>query len=146
MSRQQDRILFTILTKVALLLVPPYCSTVIFIKSCSVSIAVISRPSIIRATCSYPAKRSMKELITYTANLLLNCTTLRGKLVSLIVSLLCFITQDIRRYLLSFFFFIKNTGSRYGPLEGSRTLDLLIFVTSLSNSIRQALVTHIGLS
>ena len=108
MSQQRDRILFTIRTKVNTLLVPPCCSTVNLVKPCSVSISVMSLLSTARGTCSYPAKKSIKELITCPANLSLNSSTLGGKPASLTVSLFCFVTEDIRRYSTGFFFFIRS--------------------------------------
>ena len=109
-SRQRDRILFTIRTKVATLLVPPCCSTVNLINPCSVSIAVISRLSTARGTCSYPAKKSIRELITWPAKRSLNSSTLGGRPASLIVSLFCLVTEEINLYSPGVFFFIKNAG------------------------------------
>ena len=69
MSRQRARILFTILTKVATLLVPTHCNTVKHISPCSVSITIMSLLTTARGTCSYPAKKSISELITCPSNL-----------------------------------------------------------------------------
>ena len=63
MFRHLTNILFTIRTKVATLLVPPCCSTVNLINHYSVSMAVMSRLSMASGTCSYPAKKSINELM-----------------------------------------------------------------------------------
>ena len=112
MSRQRARILFTILTKVAILLVPSYWNTVKRMSPCSVSIAVISLLSTGRGTCSYPMKKSISNLITCPANLSLNSSTFSGRPASLTVSLFCYVKQDISLYPTGFFFFMKNARCR----------------------------------